>query len=37
MSYSFYCGLGCAWNNNIEIVKINGSWEIAQNFSGGIA
>lgn len=37
LSYSFYCGNGCAWNNNIEIKKINGKWKITKHFSGGIA
>lgn len=37
LSFSFYCGEGCAWDNNIEIVKINGRWKISRYFSGGIA
>jgi hypothetical protein len=37
LSYSFYCGPSCAWENNIEIVKTNGYWKITQYFSGGMA
>ena len=37
LSYFFYCGQGCAWNNNIEIKKIDGQWIITRRFSGGIA
>ncbi|TCI84513.1 hypothetical protein [Tenacibaculum sp. M341] len=35
--YTFYCGSGCAWDNNIEIQKIDGKWKITEYFSGGIA
>lgn len=35
--YSFFCGIGCAWGDNIEISKVNGKWEITEYFSGGIA
>lgn len=37
LHYSFFCGSGCAWDNNVEISKINGTWKITQKFSGGIA
>ena len=37
LSYSFLCGEGCYWAGNIEIIKINGKWEISEFFSGGIA
>ena len=35
--FQFICGIGCAWDNNIEIKKINGKWKITEYFSGGIA
>ena len=37
LAYSFFCGEGCYWSENIEIVKINGKWKISETFSGGIA
>ena len=37
LAYGFYCGEGCYWSNNIEIVKINGKWKISETFSGGIS
>ena len=37
LSYDFWCGQGCWWSENIEIVKINGKWKISEAFSGGIA
>ena len=37
LTYSFFCGEGCYWSENIEIVKINGKWKISETFSGGIA
>jgi len=37
LHYGFICGVGCAWNNNVEIEKINGKWTITERFSGGIA
>lgn len=39
LHFKFFCGIGCAWNNNnnIEIKKINGKWKITEYFSGGIA
>ena len=37
LGYSFFCGGGCAWNNNIEIRKQDSKWKITKYFSGGIA
>ena len=37
LSYGFYCGEGCAWDNNIEITKIKDVWMITKYYSGGIA
>lgn len=37
LHFDFICGEGCAWDNNIEIKKINGKWKITKYFSGGIA
>jgi hypothetical protein len=37
LHFDFICGVGCSWNNNIEIIKINGKWKITKYFSGGIA
>ncbi|MCI2230475.1 hypothetical protein MC378_14945 [Polaribacter sp. MSW13] len=37
LHFDFFCGNGCAWDNNIEIKKINGKWKITEYFSGGIA
>ena len=37
LHFNFICGEGCAWDNNIEIKKINGKWKITKYFSGGIA
>lgn len=37
LSFSFFCGEACAWDNNIEIVKVNGKWKISECFSGGMA
>ena len=37
LSFEFWCGQGCWWSGNIEIVKINGKWEISVEFAGGIA
>ena len=37
MYYSFICGVGCAWDSNIEITKVNGQWKITEYYSGGIA
>jgi len=37
LSYSFFCGSGCAWYSNIEIEKVKGKWIISETFSGGIA
>ena len=37
LHFDFICGVGCAWDNNIEIKKVNGKWKITEYFSGGIA
>lgn len=37
LHYEFFCGEACAWNNNIEITKVNEVWKITKVFSGGIA
>jgi hypothetical protein len=37
LHFDFFCGNGCAWDNNIEIKKVNGKWKITEYFSGGIA
>lgn len=37
LSYGFFCGAGCAWDNNVEIIKLKGKWKIAKYYSGGIA
>jgi len=37
LHYTFFCGQGCFWNNNIEIRKINDKWQIVKYYSGGIA
>ena len=37
LHFDFICGVGCAWDNNIEIKKVNGKWKIMEYFSGGIA
>lgn len=37
MHYAFYCGVGCFWWNNIEIIKRQGKWSISKRYSGGIA
>lgn len=37
LGYAFFCGAGCAWDNNIEIRKEKGKWIISRYFSGGIA
>ncbi|BDD07723.1 hypothetical protein FUAX_01550 [Fulvitalea axinellae] len=37
LSYTFYCGTGCCWSNNVEIRKIDGKWIFSEIFSGGIA
>lgn len=37
LSYAFFCGEACFWNNNIEIIKVNGVWKVSEEFSGGIA
>ncbi|MCD8529189.1 MAG: hypothetical protein LRY27_04370 [Chitinophagales bacterium] len=37
MHYTYYCGDACAWDDNIEIQKINGKWIITKKLSGGIA
>ncbi|MDP5107083.1 MAG: hypothetical protein NWQ31_13040 [Polaribacter sp.] len=35
LHYDFICGDGCAWDYNIEIVKIDDKWKISEYFSGG--
>ena len=35
LHYDFICGDGCAWDYNIEIVKIDDRWKISEYFSGG--
>ena len=37
LHFNFICGIGCAWNSNIEIKKVNGKWKITEYFSGGVA
>ena len=37
LSYAFWCGEGCYWSGNIEIIKVNGKWEMSEEFSGRIA
>lgn len=37
LSFSFYCGEGCFWTNNIEIIKADDKWKISKYLSGGIA
>lgn len=37
LGYAFFCGAGCAWNDNIEIRKEGGKWVISRYFSGGIS
>ena len=37
LSFSFWCGQGCAWGNNVGISKINGKWKVTEHFSGYIA
>ena len=37
LHYGFVCGIGCVWDDNIEISKVNGKWTITEYFSGGIA
>lgn len=37
LSYSYFCGEACFWNNNIKIIKVNGTWKVSEEFSGGIA
>ena len=37
LAYAFFCGEGCYWSENIEIVRVNGKWKISETFSGGIA
>lgn len=37
LSYFYFCGEACFWNNNIEIIKVNGTWKVSKEFSGGIA
>ena len=37
LSYEFWCGEGCWWTGNIEIIKVNGKWEVSREFSGEIA
>ena len=37
LHFVFICGVGCAWDNNIEIKKVNGKWKITEYFSGGVA
>ena len=37
LHYEFICGIGCAWDDNIEIEKVNGKWKITKYYSGGIA
>ena len=37
LHFDFICGDGCAWDNNIEIKRVNGKWKITEYFSGGIA
>jgi hypothetical protein len=37
LHFEFICGIGCAWDNNIEVKKVNGKWKITKHFSGGIA
>ena len=37
LHFEFICGIGCAWDNNIEVIKVNGKWKITKHFSGGIA
>ncbi|ANQ48576.1 hypothetical protein MY04_1199 [Flammeovirga sp. MY04] len=37
LHYSFACGIGCFWDNNIVISKVNEKWTITRYFSGGIS
>lgn len=37
LHYEFFCGVGCAWNYNIEISKVKDKWVITDSYSGGIA
>ena len=37
LAYEFWCGQGCGWTGGVEIVKINGKWEISEDFAMGIA
>jgi hypothetical protein len=37
LTFAYYCGEGCAWCYNIEIVKIDGKWKISERLSGWIA
>jgi len=37
LSYEFWCGEDCYWSGNIEIIKVNGKWEMSEEFSGSIA
>ena len=37
LHFVFICGVGCAWDSNIEIKKVNGKWKITEYFSGGVA
>ena len=37
LSYAFWCGEDCYWSGNIEIIKVNGKWEMSEEFSGRIA
>jgi hypothetical protein len=37
LHFDFYCEVGCGWNSNIEIKRINGKWKITEYFSGGVA
>jgi hypothetical protein len=36
LSYTFSCGSACAWQDNVEITKINGKWKVTESFSGWI-
>lgn len=37
LNYTFFCGEGCAWGGNVEIVKKNGTWIFVRELSGWIA
>lgn len=37
LHFDFICGVGCSWESNIEIKKVDGKWKITEYFSGGVA